>query len=118
MISGIRARRFAIVTKANYWPPTNTSSIIELPGGRKKMFIFNGKSDRNGSHQPIMCIASRGNERLAFFDAEEVTELKRVIDRLDEYLTIWEKASEINRIKRDEIERRTHALDDRIGVEL
>ena len=105
-------------SKPLYWPPTNTSAVIELPGGRKKAFVFNGKCDRDGSEKPVLCVASRGNERLAFFDAEEVDELIRVTDRLDEYLGVWEKKAEMNRIQLDEADRKLVAAEDRIGVDI
>ena len=101
-----------------YWPPTDTSQVVNLAGDRKKAFVFNGKNDRDGSNQPVLCIASCGNERLAFFDEEEVAELIRVTDRLDEYMSLWEKKAELNKIKSDEIKRREHAVEDRIGVDI
>lgn len=82
------------------------------------MFVFNGKSDRDGSQQPVLCIASRGNERLAFFDEEEVAELNRVTDRLDEYMSLWEKKAEMNKVRAEESERKEISAQDTIGVEL
>jgi hypothetical protein len=82
------------------------------------MFVFNGRSDRDGSFQPVLCVASRGNERLAFFDSEEVDELIRVCDRLDNYMTVWAKKAEMNKIVADEEDRRRIAAEDSIGVEL
>ena len=112
---------FSIVSrnsKVPYWPPSKTSRIIDLPGGRKKAFVFNGRCDRDGSFQPVLCVSSRGNERLAFFDAEEVDELIRVSERLDEYMSLWEKKAEMNKIRADEVERRRIAAEDSIGVEI
>ena len=82
------------------------------------MFVFNGKSDRDGSLQPVLCVASRGNERLAFFDEEEVDELLRVADRVDEYVKLWEMKASANREVSDEANRREIASRDSIGVEL
>jgi hypothetical protein len=82
------------------------------------MFVFNGKSDRDGSQQPVLCIASRGNERLAFFDEEEVAELNRVLERLDEHMSLWEKKAEMNKVRAEESERRKISAQDTIGVEL
>lgn len=82
------------------------------------MFVFNGKSDRDGSQQPVLCIASRGNERLAFFDEEEVAELNRVIERLDEHMSLWEKKAEMNKVRAEESERRKISAQDTIGVEI
>ena len=82
------------------------------------MFVFNGKGDRDGSEQPVLCIASKGDERLAFFDGEEVDELVRVSDRLEEYIALWERKAEMNRIHTDEADRRKIAVEDRIGVDL
>lgn len=105
-------------SNAPYWPPSDTSRVIDLPGGRKKMFVFNGRCDRDGSFKPVLCFSSRGNERLAFFDAEEVDELVRVTSRLDEYMSLWNKKAEMNKIAADEDERRRIAAQDSIGVEL
>ena len=101
-----------------YWPPTQTSKVISLPGGRKKCFVFNGKSDRDGSLQPVLCVASRGNERLAFFDREEIVELERILDRVHEYTLLWERKASLNKEMSDEAIRRRMSVDDSIGVEL
>ncbi len=96
-----------LIRNPQYWPPSKHSPITLLPDGRKKMFVFNGKSDRDGSLQPTLCIATvRGNHRLAFFDEEELDELIRVSDRVQEYVSLWEKKAEMNKIKSDEIQRR------------
>jgi hypothetical protein len=105
-------------SKPLYWPPTHTSKVVDLPGGRKKAFVFNGKCDRDGSEKPVLCIASRGNERLAFFDEEEVDELIRVSERLYEYTSLWQKKADMNRIRADEADRKRIAADDRIGVDI
>ncbi len=104
--------------RATYWPPSDTSRHIKLPDGRKKLFVFNAKSDRDGSLQPVLCVQSRGGERLAIFDEEEVDELIRVCARMDEYMGIWEKKAEMNKIKAAEMERRRLAAEENIGVEL
>jgi hypothetical protein len=101
-----------------YWPPSKTSRVIALPGDRKKMFVFNGKSDREGLEQPVLCIASRGNERLAFFDKEEVAELRRIADRLHEYMSLWDIKAQRNSQQAAEEERRMIAAQDSIGVEI
>ena len=82
------------------------------------MFVFNGKCDRDGTEKPVLCISSIGNERLAFFDAEEVAELSRISYRLLEYMELWEKKALDNKNKSDEIERRQLASEDRIGVDI
>ena len=105
-------------TRQRYWPPISSSPVIELPGGRKKFFVFNGKCDRDGTEKPLLCILSRGNERLAFFDEEEVNELSRVSDRLLEYMKLWDSKAEINKRRSDEQERKALAANDRIGIDI
>lgn len=101
-----------------YWPPSESSRIIALPGGRKKMFVFNGKNDRDGNHSPVLCIATRGDERLAFFDEEEVAELERIIERVEDYMSLWERKASRNR-ELVEVENFTkQSANDSIGVEL
>jgi hypothetical protein len=82
------------------------------------VFVFNGKNDRDGRLAPVLCVASRGGERLALFDSEEFSELERIIDRLDEYMVLWDKKAEKNREVSDEQIRKQIAVDDSIGVEL
>lgn len=115
---GMLSRGLSRFNRKAYWPPKQTSKVIELPGGRKKLFVFNGKSDRDGSEQPVLCIASRGNERLAFFDEEEVDELIRVSDQLDEYMELWQKKAIRNKNEADELRQREIAANDRIGVDI
>jgi len=104
--------------RKSYWPPTNTSPVIHLPGGRKKMFVFNGKCDRDGSERPVLCIASRGNERLAFFDEEELDELIRISDRLEGYMKLWEVKADKNKEIADRRRQSEIAAEDRIGVDI
>ena len=80
--------------------------------------MFNGKSDRDGSDQPVLCISSRGNKRLAFFDEEEVEELIRVSDRISDYMKLWKQKADKLRDEQAEQERRAISSDDRIGVEI
>jgi len=101
-----------------YWPPRDKSTVESLPGGRKKMFVFNGKCDRDGSEKPVLCISSVGNERLAFFDTEELAELSRISHRLLEYMVLWEKKAIENKNRADEIERKQLAAEDSIGVDI
>jgi hypothetical protein len=82
------------------------------------MFVFNGKCDRDGSEQPTLCISSRGNERLAFFDEEELDELIRISPRLQEYVELWERKASVNKELSDEHDRRNVAATESIGVEL
>ena len=82
------------------------------------MFVFNAKSDRDGSEQPTMCITSRQGERLAYFDEEEVDELIRIRPLLTEYLSLWEKKALSNKIQADEQTRREISAGETIGVEL
>ena len=82
------------------------------------MFVFNAKSDRDGSEQPTLCITTRGNERLAHFDQEEVAELKRIGPRLRELVHLYKGKAQVNRNASDEKERRRLAAQDSIGVEI
>ena len=82
------------------------------------MFVFNAKSDRDGQYQPTLCIASRKNERLVHFDAEEIAELKRIAPTLRETLSLYERKAMVNRTVADEEERRRLSAQDSIGVEL
>ncbi len=82
------------------------------------MFVFIAKTDRDGTYQPTLCIASRRNERLVHFDEEEVAEIRRVGTKLKEILELYEKKSVVNRITSDEEERWKLAAGDSIGVEL
>jgi hypothetical protein len=82
------------------------------------MFVFNGKSDRDGSEQPVLCFATNGDKRLAFFDEEEVDELIRVSDRLADYMTLWEDKAKKLRDTEAETQRRKIAADESIGVEI
>jgi hypothetical protein len=82
------------------------------------MFVFNGKSDRDGSEQPTLCIASARNERLVFFDEEEVAELVRITPRIQEYMNLWIQKAEMNKLRVDENERRKLSASESIGVEL
>ena len=111
-------RSLSRYSRKPYWPPGNSSTVIKLPGGRKEMFVFNGKSDRDGSEQPVLCIATVGGKRLAFFDEEEVGELVRVSSRLQDYMRLWEKKASARRDQVLETERRMIASQDSIGVEI
>ncbi len=82
------------------------------------MFVFNGKCDRDGSEQPVLCFATKGNKRLAFFDEEEVDELIRVSGRLEEYMELWEVKAQKAREEQSETERRQIAVKESIGVEM
>jgi hypothetical protein len=111
-------RKLSRYVHKSYWPPVETSRVVELPGSRKKLFVFNAKSDRDGSVQPVLCICSRGNERLAFFDEEEVDELIRVTDRLEEYMKLWQLKAQRNRERADNFSRSEIASRDIIGVDI
>lgn len=111
-------RSLSRLSRKPYWPPENTSTVIDFPGGRKKMFVFNGKSDRDGSEQPVLCISTVGGKRLAFFDEEEVDELLRVSARLQDYMILWEKKAGDTCVRVSESERRKIASQDSIGVEI
>jgi hypothetical protein len=82
------------------------------------MFVFNGKSDRDGSEQPVLSFTTKGDKRLAFFDEEEVDELIRVSDGLADYMTLWEDKAEKLRDTEAETQRRKIAADESIGVEI
>ena len=82
------------------------------------MFVFNGKSDRDGSEQPVLCFSTKGDKRLAFFDEEEVDELIRVSSRIEEYMSLWEKKAIQLRDEQSEGERRKIAANESIGVEI
>ncbi len=101
-----------------YWPPSSASKNMTLPGGRKKFFVFNGRNDRDGSATPVLCICTRGNDRLAFFDKEELDELTRVVDRLHEYMILWEKKALKNREYAENQEFNRHSSAASIGVDL
>ncbi|KAF4741897.1 hypothetical protein FOZ62_009223, partial [Perkinsus olseni] len=65
-------------TNPFYWPPEDTSDVVQMPGGRKQFFVFAGKSDEDGSLEPTLAIVSRGGRRLVFFNEEELAELERL----------------------------------------
>ena len=74
-----------------YWPATVKSETLDLPSGRKHVFISMRKNDEDGRHETVLNIVSRGGVRLLALDKEELTELVKNADRLASYLQLWEQ---------------------------
>ncbi|KAF4694370.1 NEDD8-activating protein uba3 [Perkinsus olseni] len=83
-------------TNPFYWPPEDTSDVVQMPGGRKQFFVFAGKSDEDGSLEPTLAIVSRGGRRLVFFNEEELAELERLGPRYLSYLKLWQQKARRN----------------------